>query len=305
MRTIRNSKAVSGSEGRDADLAAPPEAAPWPPPAFARSTHWSPALAVWLSIWLHGAAILGLIAAPSLWVWWFAAVAANHILLGIAGMLPRSRLLGPNISRLPPGPAERGEVALTFDDGPDPDVTPVVLDLLDQHGAKASFFCIGKRAIAHSALVGEIRKRGHDVENHTQNHSYAFACYPPRRLLREIVQAQRAVIGAAGVRPRFFRAPIGLRSPLLDPVLAWTGLRYISWTRRGRDGISRDPHRVLNRLLEGLAAGDIILLHDGGCPRTLTGEPVLLAVLPALLRHLAQRGLKPVSLSQAFARVVS
>jgi peptidoglycan/xylan/chitin deacetylase (PgdA/CDA1 family) len=220
-------------------------------------------------------------------------------------MRPRDRLLGPNLSRLPDASVERGLVALTFDDGPDPHITPLVLDVLDRHGAKASFFCIGKRACAHPELVREIKTRGHDVENHTYTHPYGFAFYTPRRLFREISEAQRAVVRTAGFRPSFFRAPAGLRSPLLDPVLAWTRLHYVSWTRRGRDGISRDPDRVLRRLLRGLSAGDILLLHDGSSARTRAGEPIVLSVLPDLLEHFAQRSLRAVSLTQAFATAAS
>jgi peptidoglycan/xylan/chitin deacetylase (PgdA/CDA1 family) len=101
--------------------------------------------------------------------------------------------------------------------------------------------------------------------------------------------------------PRFFRPPAGLRSPLLDPVLARTGLRHVSWSRRGRDGVRGDPRQVLAALLDGLAPGDVILLHDGNCARTPAGEPVSLAVLPSLLDSLRRRGLRPVSLRAAFA----
>jgi peptidoglycan-N-acetylglucosamine deacetylase len=245
-------------------------------------------------------AALGSTIAPSYWAWWLASLAADHLCLSMFGMWPRSRLLGPNVSRLPHASADRAEVALTFDDGPDPEVTPLVLDLLGRHGAKATFFCIGERASKYPQLVRHIHARGHSVQNHTQTHPYSFACRTPYRLAREISEAQRAIFEAGGVRPRFFRAPAGLRSPLLDPVLAWMGLQYVSWTRRGLDGISRDPNRILERLLAELAAGDILLLHDGSCTRTLTGKPVVLAVLPTLLQHLTGRGLRSVSLTQAF-----
>jgi peptidoglycan-N-acetylglucosamine deacetylase len=264
------------------------------------SRRWSPAPAVRASLALHAAAFAGLIAVPWSWPWWLGAVAANHLVLGMAGMVPRTCLLGPNITRLPDRSVEGREVALTFDDGPDPRVTPLVLDLLDRHGAQASFFCIGKRAAAHPELIREIRRRGHGVENHSHTHPYLFACYPFRRLLREVGKAQNVIAATAGVAPRFFRPPAGLRSPLLDPVLARTGLHHVSWSRRGGDGIRGDPRQVLAALLDGLAPGDIILLHDGNCARTRAGEPVVLAVLPSLLESLARLGLRPVSLSAAF-----
>jgi peptidoglycan/xylan/chitin deacetylase (PgdA/CDA1 family) len=112
-------------------------------------------------------------------------------------------------------------------------------------------------------------------------------------------EAQQVLAAIAGRPPSFFRAPVGLRSPLLDPVLAGSGLRYVSWTRRGLDGVSRDPALVLQRLTRDLAAGDVLLLHDSGRKLTRDGEPVVLAVLPALLERLAAAGLRSVSLPAA------
>jgi len=256
---------------------------------------WLPSPAVGVSFGLHIACLLAFIAAPGRWVWVLVLLAADHILLAAFGLWPRSPLFGPNLVRLPAAGTSRGEVALTFDDGPDPAVTPYVLDLLDRHGATASFFCIGRRAAAHPELIADILRRGHDVENHSHRHPRAFAFHGPRALLREVADAQRAL----GHAPRFFRAPMGMRSPFLHPILARATLRYVSWTRRGYDGISGDADAVLRRLANGLAAGDILLLHDGSCARTVSGEPVVLVVLAALLRLLAARGLRGVSLSMA------
>ena len=119
---------------------------------------------------------------------------------------------------------------------------------------------------------------------------------------REVLRAQRAlaaISASAGEPPRFVRAPLGLRSPLFDPAIAGLGLAYTSWTRRGLDGISRDPARVLHRLTRGLAPGDVLLLHDGSCARAQDGTPVVLAALPPLLRQIRAQGLTAVSLPQA------
>ncbi|MGH8641916.1 MAG: polysaccharide deacetylase family protein, partial [Burkholderiales bacterium] len=212
---------------------------------------------------------------------------------------PRGPILGPNLNRLPAAAVRRKEVCLTFDDGPDPEITRRVLELLDQHQAKASFFCVGERATVHPEIVKEIAGRGHSVENHSQRHSWTFAWYGLRRLRREVEAAQEALGRIAGRTPMFFRAPMGLRSPLLDPVLAAQGLRYVSWTRRGLDGVSRNPALVLRRLTDGLAAGDVLLLHDDARVRTPEGEPVVLAVLPRLLEALSAAGLKSVPLPAA------
>jgi len=158
---------------------------------------------------------------------------------------------------------------------------------------------VGEKAAAFPDIVREIARRGHSVENHSQRHSGAFAFYGIFRLRRDLESAQAVVSGIAGRAPRYFRAPVGLRSPLLDPVLARCGLRYVSWTRRGLDTVHRNPDKVLRRLVSGLAAGDILLLHDNGAARTRDGTPVALAVLPELLGRIRASGLTPVTLSAA------
>jgi peptidoglycan/xylan/chitin deacetylase (PgdA/CDA1 family) len=248
---------------------------------------------------LHVVAAVAIAIQPAWWPWALGTVAGNHLVLALAVLWPRSRLLGANLVRLPASAAARGEVSLTFDDGPDPEVTPRVLDLLDRHQAKASFFCVGEKAAAFPDIVREITRRGHSVENHSQGHSAAFAFYGIARLRRELESAQAILTGIAGHPPRFFRAPAGFRSPLLDPVLARCGLTYVSWTRRGLDGVYRDPGKVLRRLVNGLAAGDILLLHDKGSWRAPDGTPVALAVLPELLGRMRASGLKPVTLAAA------
>ncbi len=260
---------------------------------------WRPAPAVGLSILLHAAAVVTLIARPGLWPWIVGGLAANHLLLIAAVLWPRGRILGPNLVRLPPAAAARNEVSLNFDDGPDPEVTPRVLDLLDRHQARASFFCIGEKAAAFPELVREIARRGHSVENHSHRHANTFAFYGLGRLRREVDAAQAAIAGITGRAPAFFRAPAGFRSPLLDPVMAACGLRYVSWTRRGFDTVHGNADMVLRRLTRGLGPGDILLLHDGASARARDGEPVVLAVLPALLERLAAAGLQSVTLPAA------
>jgi peptidoglycan/xylan/chitin deacetylase (PgdA/CDA1 family) len=245
---------------------------------------------------LHAGAAVALALAPAHWPAVAGAVLTNHALLTAAGLWPRSRLLGPNLLRLPPSAVARREVALTIDDGPDPEVTPGVLDVLDRQGAKASFFCIGERARAYPELCREIVRRGHSVENHTQCHSHRFALLGLRGFEREIAAAQATLAQITGQAPRFFRAPAGLRNPLLDPVLARLGLRLASWTRRGFDTVTRDPVKVARRLLRRLDAGDLLLLHDGHAARTQSGSAVVLEVLPRVLEALQVHGLRSVTL---------
>ena len=260
---------------------------------------WQPSAAIRFSFAVHGGLALGMLAAPQIWPWALGTLGMNHLLLTAAGLLPRSTLLGANLNRLPAAARERGEIALTIDDGPDPAVTPRVLDLLDAAGVRASFFCIGRRARQAPALCREIVARGHAVENHGDAHGLLFAAFGMRRMQADIAAAQATLADLTGVAPRFFRPTAGLRSPLLDPVLARLDLRLASWTRRSFDTRTGDPESVYRRLTHELAAGDILLLHDGHAARTAAGEPVIIAVLPRLLQTIARHQIKPVTLSAA------
>jgi peptidoglycan/xylan/chitin deacetylase (PgdA/CDA1 family) len=264
-------------------------------------TRWRPAPAFAATLALHAAAVPALLAWPEAWAHVLEVLLADHAALGTLGLLPRCGWIGPTVSRLPSAASARGEVALTFDDGPDPDVTPRVLDLLDRHGARASFFCVGRRALAHPDLVRDIARRGHSVENHSFSHTTLFAARGLWALRRDLLQAQAVLTAAAGAPPRFVRAPFGIRSPLLDPALAGTGLRHVAWSARGWDTVCRNPAAVLNRLTRRLAAGDVLLLHDGHSAAAADGTKVVLAVLPALLAALSAGGLRAVSLPDAFA----
>jgi peptidoglycan/xylan/chitin deacetylase (PgdA/CDA1 family) len=260
---------------------------------------WRPAPALIATLGLHAAALPALAVAPWAWPAVLGVLLANHAALGVLGLLPGNRWIGPTLVRLPAAAAARGEVALTFDDGPHPTVTPQVLDLLDRHGARASFFCIGRRAAAHPHLVREIVARGHSVENHSHRHDMGFALRGPQAIRRELLAAQAVLTAASGTPPRFVRAPFGIRGPMLDPALAGTGLRHVAWTRRGRDTVCNNTGVVLARLSRGLAAGDVLLLHDGASAIGADGTPVVLTVLPALLATLTAQGLRAVTLRAA------
>ena len=236
---------------------------------------------------------------PSWWPMAFATLVADHALITGAGLWPRSTLLGPNLRRLPPSSAARAEVAMTIDDGPDPAVTPRVLDLLDEAGARATFFCIGTNVVAHAALARDIVRRGHAIENHSHVHRHDFSLLGPGRLDREIGAAQRAIIDTVGIAPRFFRAPAGLRNVFLQGALERQGLSLTSWTRRGFDTVTSRVDRVVDRLVDRLAAGDILLLHDGHGAWTAAGAPVIVEALPHVLAALRERRLKSVPLTAA------
>ena len=262
----------------------------WCMPLLLRLTLACHLLAVGVALWY-----------PTWAAWALAGVVVNHLVLTAAVLWPRGAWLGPNLVRLPTASVQRGEIAITIDDGPDPAVTPQVLDQLDRAGARATFFCIAEQVARHPALAREILARGHDLQNHTATHRHTFSLLGPRGTAVELQRAQQLILQVTGHRPTCFRAPAGFRNCFLDPVLHRLGLRLVSWTRRGFDTREADPQRVLVRLTRGLAAGDILLLHDGHASRTADGQAVILAVLPALLARCADAGLRTVTLGAALS----
>ncbi len=266
-----------------------------------RKSRWQPTPLIRASIVLHLLALIAVIAEPGQWPWALGAVLADHGLITLVGLWPRSHWLGPNWTQLPAAAAAENGIALTIDDGPDPVVTPQVLDTLDRYAVQVTFFCIGEKAARYPDLCREIVRRGHAVENHSQRHRHYFALMGPAGLMRELQAAQDTLTTISGQRPLFFRAPAGLRNPFLDPVLARLGLRLASWSARGFDTRIGDVVRVKNSLLRGLRAGAILLLHDGSAARTLDGIPVILEVLPAVVAAARAANLRFVTLRQALA----
>ena len=260
---------------------------------------WKPAPLIRASFFLHAAIAVFLFIHPAHWRIALAVLIANHALLTLAGLLPRCDWLGPNWTELPD--TQRNEIALTIDDGPDPFVTPRVLDILDHHAVKATFFFIGEKAALHPDLCRDIVARGHAVENHSQHHSHRFSLLGYSGFIRELKAAQATLTGITGKAPLFFRAPAGLRNPFLDPVLARLDLKLASWSVRAYDTRVKDAASVKKKLINGLKPGAILLLHDGNSARTKDGNPVILEVLPGLLSAAHNAGLSFVTLREALS----
>ncbi len=258
---------------------------------------WRPGIFLWLQLGLHGVALM--LWAMGYWPGALALVLVSHLAMMASGLWPRSTWMGQTWVRLPDAARCRHEVAITIDDGPDPEVTPLVLDILARYEVQASFFCIGTRAAQYPQLCRAMVAAGHRVENHGQNHPTLLSMRGLRGWRREVAEGQQTLHGITGQRPQFYRAVAGLRNVFLDPVLCQLGLQLASWTRRGFDTREADPQRVLARLTRGLGPGDVLLLHDGHAARMADGTPVIVSVLPRLIEALRERGLKPVTLVHA------
>jgi len=233
---------------------------------------------------------------PARWPLAVGAMVSNHAALVLGGLFPRCRILGPNLTRLGADKIQSLAVAVTFDDGPHPETTPRVLDVLEMSGATATFFCIGQFVERYHSLVREMAERGHRIENHTWSHPNSFAFLAPGALADQICRPQAIIKEVTGRAPEYFRAPAGIRSPWLDAVLHRTGLRLVSWTRRGFDAVDKDPNRVSRRLTRNLRPGDILLLHDGGTDDADRRSGMLCDVLPRLLTEIERKGLHATAL---------
>lgn len=255
------------------------------------------AIAIGLHVLAFGALAAGAMALASI------ALIATGSFMAWGSLNPRSRLFGAVLCRLPVG--HERVVWLTFDDGPSDD-TPALIELLAQHGARATFFLVGERAAAHSDHVRALLVAGHDIGNHSQRHlSARFWSLPPRVLRREIEQAQTTLTRIAGRAPRWFRAVAGHSNPFVDPVLSALGLARASWSARGFDSVDDDDQRVLARLVRGISPGAVLMLHEDPAR---PGRSVRLAGL--LLEALAARGYRtvlamPESASAAPARLAA
>ena len=222
------------------------------PNRFLRRTSWRlvlrvlPAIGV-VVLWLSGQHS----AAIALFATAFCAIA--YLTLS-----PTTRLLGPVTTRLP-----TDELLLTLDDGPHPDSTPALLDLLDRHGVKAVFFVIGSRVKQWPDLAREIRRRGHVLGNHSQTHpSGRFWVLGPHGTWQEIAGCQQSLREITGESPHWFHAPVGHYNTFTHPALDELELRLMSWSCRGFDTVDPNVPHVMRRMAGDLKPGAIVLLHE-------------------------------------------
>src|SRR5579862_6225915 len=189
------------------------------------------------------------------------------------------------------GPRDRARVALTFDDGPDPERTPAMLDALDELGVSATFFLVGGAVDANPALARRISERGHELGNHTYRHPY-LPLRRPRDVVRELMQTDRAIAQATGVVPRLARPPWGGRSPWNVRAFARAGKRVVLWDVNSFDWRCAPAGEVALRVIERARAGSIVLFHDARDGGETTIEAIRM-IVPAL----RAQGLEPTTVS--------
>ncbi len=217
------------------------------------------------------------------------------VLLADGIVRPGSKLAYPTVSH---GSRKGPFVALSFDDGPDPDVTPRVLDALAQYGARATFFTIGRSLQEHPQLARRLAAERHELGNHSWAHSRWQNFFGARHQAHEIERGAQAITALTGGRTRpLFRPPVGLRTPPLV-LAAWRlQLTLVTWSLHSHDTRLSDPQRIAQRVLKKIRPGDIVLMHDG---HDLSGRhrPAGAQALPRILQGLREKGLQCVTVSE-------
>ena len=210
---------------------------------------------------------------------------------------PSSSVFYPTISSVA---TTNRSISLTFDDGPHPETTPRVLDVLAKYSAKATFFVIGKHVEAHRSVAERIVAEGHELGNHSWQHSYRQNVQRGGAMAAEVVRGADSIRSITGQDTQpLYRAPVGIKSPELARVAHKLDLTIVAWSIHSRDTIDSNASRVAGRVL-GARPGAIALLHDGhehvGRVRTNA-----LAALPPILEGLRARNLSSVTVSDLIA----
>lgn len=242
-----------------------------------------------------GAAVLGSSALLTATPIAFGAFAAFLAVLTDGIFRPSSSVFYPTISH---GPRDRPRVALTFDDGPDPQVTPAILDVLADADARATFFVIGRRLERHRELGSRALREGHELGNHSWTHSYFQNFYRTNRQQADVERSTRLLqeLSGSAAQP-LYRPPVGLKSPPLARVAHARKLKVVAWSLHSRDTLARDSEATAARVLSRIAPGDIVLMHDGH-EREGEHRGIAAASLPLILRGLRERGLSCVTVSE-------
>ena len=211
--------------------------------------------------------------------------AAWYVVATIGVLFPWLEMYGPIVLR---GPAGRRSVALTFDDGPHPVTTRHILAVLAATRHRATFFVLGEKARLHPEVVHEIHAAGHTLGVHGDRHDRFHSFRMPWKVRKELLEAARSVEDATGVRPRFFRPPLGHTSVTTTLGARRAGMTIVGWSTRGFDGMrGQTPEAVVARVARRMTDGDIVMLHDASEHDDF--EPASVRALPELLRLLDER----------------
>ena len=189
-------------------------------------------------------------------LWWLLALLLAYIcLMAWIAFHPNTQIFSPCYYR-----HQGSFVSLSFDDGPHPDTTPELLQLLAKHQIKATFFLVGSRAEAYPELVQQIAAEGHEIGNHSFTHSYLISLFSKGGWDEELASCQRTLFSILGYSPLIYRPPYGVSTPNTVHAAARHSLQQIGWSCHGRDFFGSVGE--ITQRLRGVKRGDIVLLHE-------------------------------------------
>lgn len=227
--------------------------------------------------------------------WIIVAVVVVVLVLVLAFLAWASADVGSNIylPALCRGRRRGSVVALTFDDGPNEETTPRVLDILKQHNIKATFFLIGEKAKKYPHIVQRMVEEGHIVANHTYSHKGIFPVCTGRVVAAELQKCSDTIADIVGKHPKLFRPPFGVTNPIIGAKVKQMGMQTVGWSIRSLDSVVKIKSKsICARVVSKLHPGAVILLHD-----RCKDDDVLLQML---IREIGKRGYKIVQISEMF-----
>jgi len=186
----------------------------------------------------------------------------------------------------------KNAIALTFDDGPNPNFTLKILELLEQYNAKATFFCVGKHIEKYPNIVKEIIEKGHEIGNHSYSHSNNYGFLSTKKVVLDLKKTQQLIKVQTGKKNTIFRPPFGVTNPNIAKAIKQLNLQAIGWSIRSLDTVAKSPEKVYQKIKKNLKKGAIILLHDT--------SDLTLVVLEQLLQTLKENQIKTITITQLF-----
>lgn len=233
---------------------------------------------------------------------WGLYVAIAGIICGIgltlSAVLPENNIYGQVFCQ---GNPENKVVALTFDDGPYPPYTDQILDILKEDDVKATFFIVGKNAAMHPEIVRRIVMEGHQIGNHTYHHIDLLKANR-RTVTDELAGTNDLLFSITGIKPHIVRPPHGFRDPVVLEVMAELGLKVVEWSVMSRDWTNPGVEEIVNRTLDRITNGSVVLLHDGDGIKSQASRAQTVAATRLIIQQLKTKGYTFVTVDDIFAK---
>ncbi len=218
-----------------------------------------------------------------------------YIILGIVTAYVISLICGSGLIQLnyfvdSINKSSKDGIAITFDDGPDPQFTPQVLDILAKENVKAAFFVIGHKIEANKELLKRIHDEGHTIGNHSFSHTKKLTTSTTTLLREDFLKCSNSIKSVINKDPKFFRPPYGVTNPRYKRAIMALSLKSIGWSVRSLDTKTNAPNQLKSRILKKIFNGSILLFHDT--------QQVTVETLPDIIQHCKNNGINIVSLPE-------